>query len=138
MSDKFDYPRYLASREWAQKKEAVRERSSGWCERCGVRNHDQTHHLTYKNIGKESIDELLGVCRECHEFLSAKSDYDPTKDVIVFAVAFNRKFYEGGQRWINALVDSGGRLVGSVNPADVQEVEAAMHGTPIPEWLKKE
>ncbi len=30
----FDYHRYMASREWALKKEAVKERSGGMCTAC--------------------------------------------------------------------------------------------------------
>jgi hypothetical protein len=69
--------RYLASREWALLKRQVRERAHGICERCRRAPHQQTHHLTYARLGSETLDDLLGVCRACHEFLSAVSDHDP-------------------------------------------------------------
>lgn len=72
-----DYGRYLASREWALLREAVRRRSRGRCERCPHGRHDETHHLTYERIGHERLEDLLGVCRACHAFLSGKSDVDP-------------------------------------------------------------
>lgn len=74
-----DYHEYLASREWALLKNAVKERSGGICERCGIAPHQQTHHLTYERLGKEILDDLQGVCRGCHEFLSARSDFDPLR-----------------------------------------------------------
>lgn len=73
----FDYGEYIASREWAIRKEKVRERSGGICERCGLAPHTSTHHTTYANLGNEPIEDLLGVCNPCHAFLSAKSDDDP-------------------------------------------------------------
>lgn len=78
-----DYHVYLASREWALLKNAVKERSGGICERCGLAPHQQTHHLTYERLGKESLEDLQGVCSSCHEFLSAKSNFDPCKLVPV-------------------------------------------------------
>lgn len=71
------YQRYLASREWALLKAAVRRRSGGTCERCHAAPHDETHHLTYERIGQERLEDLLGVCEPCHEFLSGKRSEDP-------------------------------------------------------------
>ncbi len=71
------YRKYLASREWALKREAVRERSCGSCERCRVGDHDSTHHLTYEHIYDEPLDDLIGICIECHEYLSGKRKLDP-------------------------------------------------------------
>lgn len=80
---KAEYHRYLASREWALLKEAVRARSQGRCEHCGLADYEETHHLTYERIGNERIRDLLGVCHECHEYLSGKSDKDPRTKVMV-------------------------------------------------------
>lgn len=86
----FDYRRYLASREWALRREAVRERCGGWCERCGLLPMAATYHLTYEHIGDEPLEDLQGVCRLCLAFLSGKSDFDPTTwlaRAVEFAVA---------------------------------------------------
>lgn len=77
MTASVDYYTYLASREWALRKRSVRERSGGVCERCKMAPHTETHHLTYQNLGKEPLTDLLGVCRGCHAFLSGRSDLDP-------------------------------------------------------------
>ncbi len=79
MSASVDYYTYLASREWALKKEAIRERSRGICERCHQAKHEQTHHLTYERLGNERLEDLLGLCKGCHEYLSAKSANDPVQ-----------------------------------------------------------
>src|SRR2546426_1847649 len=65
-----EYQKYLASREWALLKERVRERSGGICERCKSAPHQATHHLTYERVGQELLEDLLGVCEPCHEFVS--------------------------------------------------------------------
>jgi hypothetical protein len=72
----FKYQEYLASREWAEKREAVRERSGDRCERCGG-PQQAVHHLTYERIGHELLEDLQAVCDPCHEYLSAKREDDP-------------------------------------------------------------
>lgn len=71
------YNAYLCSREWNVKKEAVHERSGGWCERCRVNRAEQVHHLTYSRKFSEPLEDLLHLCRGCHKFISGKSDEDP-------------------------------------------------------------
>jgi hypothetical protein len=72
-----DYHQYLASREWALLKNAVRERSGGICERCKQGPYQQTHHLTYERLGCERLEDLQALCWYCHEYLSAVSAFDP-------------------------------------------------------------
>lgn len=79
--NKSDFKRYLASREWAILKEQVRARAGGICERCKNAPIDSTHHVTYERIGCELLEDLLGVCEPCHQFISAKSDVDPAASV---------------------------------------------------------
>lgn len=74
------YAAYLCSREWSQKKEAVRARSGGLCERCTLHPMDHVHHLTYERKYAELLDDLQACCKPCHEFIHAKSDYDPAAD----------------------------------------------------------
>ncbi len=75
------YHAYLASHEWAVRKQAVRLRSNGMCERCRIAKGTQTHHMTYIRLYNEKLEDLLHVCRPCHEFLSGVSTYDPAADV---------------------------------------------------------
>jgi len=87
MTEKFDYRRYLASREWALKKKAIRERSGGLCERCLMDVMSIVHHLTYEHVGNEPFDDLQGLCHGCHEYLSAASDVDPA-DRVMWSLGF--------------------------------------------------
>lgn len=92
--NKAEYSKYLCSREWALKKEAVKKRSNGICERCKYFEAEQVHHLTYERIGNESLADLLHICPGCHEFLSAKSDIDPVaiSDGFFAACAMKEEF----------------------------------------------
>lgn len=73
----FNYKRYLASREWALLKRVVYGRAGGTCERCHYRPVVEIHHETYERIGHERAEDLLAVCRPCHKFLSAITDWNP-------------------------------------------------------------
>lgn len=74
------YNLYLCSREWAEKREAVRERSGGKCERCGVNAMDACHHLTYERKYAELVEDLQATCTPCHEFTHGKRDSDPSSE----------------------------------------------------------
>ncbi|HEY6363176.1 MAG TPA: hypothetical protein VI585_00155 [Candidatus Binatia bacterium] len=118
MPENFDYKRYLASREWAQRKEAVRKRSGGFCERCLWGDYEATHHLTYANIGNEPLEDLLGVCNACHEYLSAKSDHDPREDLMFWIILGPRIDRSGPRYWErfkNGLNSGRGICVGALD-----------------------
>jgi hypothetical protein len=72
-----DYKEYLASRDWAVLKRAVRKRSKSICERCFRAPAEQVHHLNYRRVGHEELADLQHVCKPCHEYLSAVTDFDP-------------------------------------------------------------
>jgi hypothetical protein len=74
------YSAYLCSREWSVLKEAVKSRSKGWCERCTINPMDHVHHLTYERKYEERLEDLQACCKQCHEFIHAKSDADPALD----------------------------------------------------------
>lgn len=60
-----EYPKYLASPEWKQRRKLVMQGCGSRC-RCG---HPATevHHKTYDRVGAEDLDDLEGVCSECHQ-----------------------------------------------------------------------
>ena len=72
-----DYHRYMASREWRVKRRETFTRAGGVCERCWGAPASQVHHLTYERLGRERPEDLMAICREDHEYLSAVTDLDP-------------------------------------------------------------
>lgn len=69
---KAEYRAYLASPQWTQKRAEVLGRANGLCEIC-TQVANQVHHLHYRNIGNEQADDLMAVCRECHELIHAQA-----------------------------------------------------------------
>ncbi len=69
--------KYMASREWALLKRAVKDRARNRCERCQHGPLDQIHHLTYIHAYHEHLEDLQGLCAPCHEYLSGVDAYDP-------------------------------------------------------------
>lgn len=91
------YEEYLRSDEWKRKRDAVMQRAMQSfmpaspvirrtvdrygrviksialehrpiCENDGCSNEaTDVHHLTYKRLGKEQLDDLQALCRKCHE-----------------------------------------------------------------------
>lgn len=81
--EKVDYHRYMASREWALKKKAVRELAQNICERCASAPIQNIHHLTYATLGHEEPEnDLQGLCRPCHEYVSAEREIDPAEIIM--------------------------------------------------------
>jgi hypothetical protein len=68
---------YYASHAWNVRKQAVAARCNGKCERCQHGKFQILHHLTYQHFGREYMNELQSLCRDCHGYLHGKSDYDP-------------------------------------------------------------
>jgi len=59
---------YLKSDAWQRKRYVVLKRDNWLCVYCGGRA-TQVHHKKYakKNIGKEPIEWLVSVCKNCHD-----------------------------------------------------------------------
>lgn len=64
-----EYPVYIRSERWRQKRVDVIRRARGICERCGRWPIVNVHHLTYDRLGDELLTDLLGVCSRCHQEL---------------------------------------------------------------------
>jgi hypothetical protein len=82
------YREYLNSLEWKSRRQAVRERCKGICERCSKYLVDEVHHLTYANVFNEPLEDLQGLCRPCHSFTHGGSGIDPVLKSIRVKVAF--------------------------------------------------
>lgn len=61
---------YIQSPEWKERAEAAKARAFNCCQVCNM-SRDQsildTHHRTYERLGDEWTEDLIVLCRECHE-----------------------------------------------------------------------
>jgi hypothetical protein len=71
-----EYTKYLASDEWKNKRSRVMARDNKRCteQRPGcTKQADEVHHLSYKNVGNEPMEDLTAVCHHCHELITEES-----------------------------------------------------------------
>lgn len=64
---------YLRSPEWRYKRDLIIKRDKNKCRCCDEKARD-VHHITYKRLGNEWSQDLISVCRSCHEKIHSK-DY---------------------------------------------------------------
>lgn len=61
---------YLNSHHWSLIKSAVLKRDGLRCADCGAADDEkrlEVHHISYSRRGREDMEDLLTLCRECHE-----------------------------------------------------------------------
>ena len=64
---KEEYDRYMMSPVWTHKRFEVFRRDGYMCQICHTNQASQVHHKTYKNFEDESLDDLMAVCKPCHD-----------------------------------------------------------------------
>ena len=94
------YQAYLCSPDWGKIRAIVTERSGGVCERCRCNPAAACHHVTYIRKFAELPEDILHLCRGCHDFTHGKSKLDPKP---------RRKIYLAGKVeqncWRHKIVD---------------------------------
>lgn len=78
-----DYKDYITSSQWKVRSRLYRNAHPS-CELCGCGDKFklQTHHISYANIGNEKDEDLMTVCRDCHEKLELIKDYNPNEPIL--------------------------------------------------------
>lgn len=61
-----DYHTYIKSEKWASKRKKIFKRAGYKCENCNSKDDLQVHHLTYKRLGRERLNDLTALCSNCH------------------------------------------------------------------------
>lgn len=59
--------KYLQSQEWRTKRELTLRRDRHCCRKCYSTSNLDVHHIRYSNIPNEHLDELITLCRSCHQ-----------------------------------------------------------------------
>lgn len=63
------YDDYLASAAWRAVRDRYREERPWLCNVCGEAESLHLHHRTYERVGQEDLDDLMPLCRGCHELV---------------------------------------------------------------------
>jgi hypothetical protein len=61
------YTRYIGGPGWRAVREKAIAARGCRCESCGRAGPIQVHHRTYERLGHERIDDLVILCKFCHE-----------------------------------------------------------------------
>lgn len=61
------YRTYLRSPEWKAKREELFKLRGKLCETCTSTRNIQVHHLTYKRVFNEKLNDLQVLCKSCHK-----------------------------------------------------------------------
>jgi hypothetical protein len=63
-----NYPDYLKSKHWKEfKQRAWKNSKHKACNICGKRYNLVLHHRSYANLGKESLNDVVLLCKDCHK-----------------------------------------------------------------------
>lgn len=61
-----DYLSYIASSpEWQERRKQIIQRDQGKCRLC-KQDGNHVHHITYANLFREPLEDLVLLCRSCH------------------------------------------------------------------------
>ena len=60
------YKNYLQSDDWRKKREELFLERGKVCEKCGSKENIQVHHLRYRNLFNEKLEDLQVLCKPCH------------------------------------------------------------------------
>lgn len=62
-----DYDNYLQSPQWRNKRQELFNERGKKCEHCGATTQIHVHHIHYRNLGNEKLEDLMVLCKSCHE-----------------------------------------------------------------------
>lgn len=72
------YTVYMASAAWKAKRLLVLERDGWQCMTCDCIHEGrftkadlEVHHRHYRNLGNESLEDLVSICPECHDAITS-------------------------------------------------------------------
>lgn len=76
-----NYKDYLNTKHWEFLRIQIGVKCKRTCQSCSKvfeeRNY-HVHHITYKRIGQERLNDLILVCKECHRKLHSDTEFTRT------------------------------------------------------------
>jgi 5-methylcytosine-specific restriction endonuclease McrA len=72
MRQRINYEQYINSPQWRAKRKALLRKLKPYCRGCYSKQNLQVHHLSYFNLGRESVKDCTVLCEKCHERVTAR------------------------------------------------------------------
>lgn len=66
-----NYIKYIQSAEWFEKRDSRLRYDDSKCRTCGSRVNLEVHHITYERLGDELLEDLITLCKECHQAITS-------------------------------------------------------------------
>lgn len=66
------YKKYRETDMFKQKREQVLSRDGYKCKICGTGKNLLVHHITYRRLGNEPLEDLITLCESCHKKIHSK------------------------------------------------------------------
>lgn len=63
------YEEYLRTEHWKRTRRKALLRAGYQCQKCGATSYLEVHHVTYARLGAERPDDLIVLCRACHDYV---------------------------------------------------------------------
>lgn len=77
------YADYLQSPWWQHARTQAIKRARGVCELCREADASEVHHTTYERLGHEHRDDLVALCRRCHQHITDNGlDRTPRRELL--------------------------------------------------------
>lgn len=70
VSEQSLYAKYINSETWRKKRQARLKMDGNKCRTCHSKERLEIHHVTYERFGDEDLDDLITLCRQCHEAIT--------------------------------------------------------------------
>jgi hypothetical protein len=64
---KLIHDEYMKTDTWKKKRFERLQKDNFRCVMCGTAYNLCVHHISYKNLGNESMDDLITLCERCHK-----------------------------------------------------------------------
>ena len=62
-----DKQAYMLSEKWQKLRTLVFIRDNYTCQSCGSKSSLNCHHITYDRLGAENLEDLITLCKSCHQ-----------------------------------------------------------------------
>ncbi len=73
---------YLKTSHWDDIRRKKLFEANYTCERCGVKENLDVHHLHYLTKGEESMDDLQALCKECHYYADIDRETNNKSEIV--------------------------------------------------------